>query len=193
MKQQTRQGKPCKTYASPQLALQLGRLNCRAKHERTYVEHQTKAWWQTSTCMSKRCRPAQLNALHPSPHIRASPNSTSDQQPPKHAARHRDKTTTHGRPYRRHGLNAPFSNLLAFVQHYLHCKQLAPAQTTACILIPGYLLKPLRSILTGMRLLNSFRNATVKVLNCLLLLTRTASARLCRVSIGLSMFILTFL
>ena len=69
MKQQTRQGKPCKTYASPQLALQLGRLNCRAKHERTYVEHQTKAWWQTSTCMSKRCRLAQLNALHPSPHI----------------------------------------------------------------------------------------------------------------------------
>ena len=84
MKQQTRQGKPCKTYASPQLALQLGRLNCRAKHERTYVEHQTKAWWQTSTCMSMRCRLAQLNALHPSPHIpvrRSTP--TSDQQPTK--------------------------------------------------------------------------------------------------------------
>ena len=53
-------------------------------------------------------------------------------------------------------INAPFSNLLAFVQHYLHCKQLAPAQTTACILIPGYLLKPLRSLLTGMRLLKRY-------------------------------------
>ena len=53
-------------------------------------------------------------------------------------------------------INAPFSKILSFVQHYLHCKQLSPDDTSACRLIPGYLLKPLRSLLTGMRLLKRF-------------------------------------
>ena len=50
-------------------------------------------------------------------------------------------------------INAPFTKLLAFTQHYLHCKQLAPGSTSACILVPGYLLKPMRSYLTDMHLL----------------------------------------
>ena len=57
-------------------------------------------------------------------------------------------------------INAQFSKLLSFVQHYLHCKQLAPDDTSACMLIPGFLLKPLRSFLTGMRLLKRFNKGT---------------------------------
>ena len=36
-------------------------------------------------------------------------------------------------------INAPFTQLTAFVQHYLHCKQLSPDSTSASILVPGYL------------------------------------------------------
>ena len=57
-------------------------------------------------------------------------------------------------------INAPFSKLLSFVQHYQHCKQLAPTDTFGCILIPGYLLKPLKSMLTGMRLLKRYSKGT---------------------------------
>ena len=62
--------KPCKIYAPPQLALQPGRLNCRAKHECTDVECQQQGHGgKKSFGMSKRYRPTQPNALHPSQHI----------------------------------------------------------------------------------------------------------------------------
>ena len=53
-------------------------------------------------------------------------------------------------------INAPFTQLPAFLQHYLHCKQMFPDATSACILIPGYLLPALKSLLSGMRLLKRF-------------------------------------
>ena len=48
-------------------------------------------------------------------------------------------------------INAPFTQLTASVQHYLHCKRLSPDNTSACILVPGYLLPPF-----SMRLLKLF-------------------------------------
>ena len=53
-------------------------------------------------------------------------------------------------------INAPFTQLTAFVQHYLHCKQLSPDNTSACILVPGYLLPVLKSLLSGMTCLKRF-------------------------------------
>lgn len=53
-------------------------------------------------------------------------------------------------------VNAPFTCLTAFLQHYLHCKQLSPDGTSACILIPGYLLPTCKPLLSGMRLLKKF-------------------------------------
>ena len=57
-------------------------------------------------------------------------------------------------------MNAPFSNLLSFLQHYLKCKQHAPDVTTACILIPSYLLKPLQSLLGDMQLLKQYHKGS---------------------------------
>ena len=57
-------------------------------------------------------------------------------------------------------INAPFTKLMPFLQHYLHCKQLNPHNTSACILIPGYLLKSMRPMLGSMRLLKSFSKGT---------------------------------
>ena len=53
-------------------------------------------------------------------------------------------------------INAPFTQLTAFVQHYLHCRQLSPDSTSACILVPGYLLPILKPLLSSMRLLKRF-------------------------------------
>ena len=53
-------------------------------------------------------------------------------------------------------INAPFTQLTAFVQHYLHCKQLSPYNTTACILVLGYLMPLLKSMLSGMTCLKRF-------------------------------------
>ena len=53
-------------------------------------------------------------------------------------------------------INAPFTQLTAFVQHYMHCKQRSPDGTSACILVPGYLLPVLKPLLSGMRLLKKF-------------------------------------
>ena len=52
-------------------------------------------------------------------------------------------------------INASFTQLTTFVQHYLHCKQLSPDSTSACTLVPGYLL-PLKSMLSGMTCLNRY-------------------------------------
>ena len=57
-------------------------------------------------------------------------------------------------------INAPFTKLMPFLQHYLHCKQLNPDSTSACILIPGYLLKPMGSMLGSMRLLKRYRKGS---------------------------------
>lgn len=35
---------------------------------------------------------------------------------------------------------APFCKLLSLVQHDVHCRQLPPSNTSACILVPGYML-----------------------------------------------------
>ena len=53
-------------------------------------------------------------------------------------------------------INAPFTQLTTFVQHYLHCKQLSPDSTSACILVPGYLLPVLESMLSGMTCLKRY-------------------------------------
>ena len=53
-------------------------------------------------------------------------------------------------------INAPFTQLTAFVQHYLHCKQLSLANTSACILVPGYLMPVLKPLLCGMTCLKRF-------------------------------------
>ena len=57
-------------------------------------------------------------------------------------------------------INAPFTQLTTFVQHYLHCKQLSPDSTSACILVPGYLLPVLKSMLSGMTCLKRFTKGT---------------------------------
>ena len=53
-------------------------------------------------------------------------------------------------------INAPFTQLPTFVQHYLHCKQLSPDTTSACILVPGYLMPVLKFLLSGMTCLKRF-------------------------------------
>ncbi len=53
-------------------------------------------------------------------------------------------------------INAPFTQLTIFVQHYLYCKQLSPDNTSACILVPGYLMPVLKSMLSGMTCLKRF-------------------------------------
>ena len=53
-------------------------------------------------------------------------------------------------------INASLTQLTAFVQHYMHCKQRSPDGTSACILLPGYLLPVLTPMLSGMRLLRKF-------------------------------------
>ena len=53
-------------------------------------------------------------------------------------------------------INAPFTQLTTFVQHYLHCKQLSPDNTTACVLVPGYLMPLLKPMLSGMTCLKRF-------------------------------------
>ena len=53
-------------------------------------------------------------------------------------------------------INAPFTQLTTFVQHYLHCRQLSPDSTTACILVLGYLMPVLKSLLSGMTCLKRY-------------------------------------
>lgn len=53
-------------------------------------------------------------------------------------------------------INAPFTQLTTFVQHYLHCKQLSPDNTTGCVLVPGYLMPVLKPLLSGMTCLKRF-------------------------------------
>ena len=53
-------------------------------------------------------------------------------------------------------IHAPFTQLSTFLQHYLHCKQLSPDNTSACILVPGYLMPVLKSLLSGMTCLKPF-------------------------------------
>ncbi len=57
-------------------------------------------------------------------------------------------------------INAPYTKLPSFMQHYLHCKQMAPDATSACVLVPGYLLDVLKPLLADMRLLKRFNNGT---------------------------------
>ena len=53
-------------------------------------------------------------------------------------------------------INAPFTQLTTFVQHYLHCKQLSPDNTNGCVLVPGYLMPVLKPLLSGMTCLKRF-------------------------------------
>ena len=55
-------------------------------------------------------------------------------------------------------INAPFTQLATFVHHYLYCKQLSPVNTSACFLVPGYLMPVLKSLLSGMTCLKRFTN-----------------------------------
>ena len=55
-------------------------------------------------------------------------------------------------------LDAPLEQLTSFVMHYLHCKQQSSHDTSACILVPHYLISQLsaRGMLVGMQLLHYF-------------------------------------
>ena len=55
-------------------------------------------------------------------------------------------------------LDAPVQQLTSFVMHYLHCKQQSSHDTSACILVPHYLISQLsaRGMLVGMQLLHYF-------------------------------------
>ena len=55
-------------------------------------------------------------------------------------------------------VNAPFTLLPEFVQHYLHSKQ--PAPSTACIVVPGFLLPVMRPSLKGMHILETYRKGS---------------------------------
>ena len=57
-------------------------------------------------------------------------------------------------------INAPFTALHEFVQHYLDCKQASPS-LTACILEPQFLLAALRPLLKGMTVLKKYPENTV--------------------------------
>ncbi len=52
-------------------------------------------------------------------------------------------------------VNAPFTLLPEVVHHYLQCKQAAPS-TTACIVVPGFLLPVMRPFLKGMHILKTY-------------------------------------
>ena len=67
-------------------------------------------------------------------------------------------------------VNASFTLLPEFVQHYLQCKQAAPS-TTACIVVPGFLLPVMRPFLKGMHILT----LTVKDLHYLMHLLHLAN------------------
>ena len=54
-------------------------------------------------------------------------------------------------------VNAPFSQVASFLQHYLHCKQLSSENVSACVLVPGYLLPMCKPLLSRMHLLKKFR------------------------------------
>ena len=56
-------------------------------------------------------------------------------------------------------INAPVTPLTTFVRHYLHCKQLSPDSTSACIPVPGYLMPVLKTMLSGMTCLKRFTKA----------------------------------
>ncbi len=56
-------------------------------------------------------------------------------------------------------VNAPFTLLLEFVQHYLQCKQAAPSPT-ACVVVPGFLLPVMRPFLKGMHILKTYRKGS---------------------------------
>ncbi len=56
-------------------------------------------------------------------------------------------------------VNAPVTLLLEFVQHYLQCKQAAPS-TTACIVVPGFLLPVMRPFLKGVHILRTYRKGS---------------------------------
>ena len=55
-------------------------------------------------------------------------------------------------------LDSPVDELIPFVMHYLHCKQQSCHDTSACILVPYYLISQLsaRGMLVGMQLLHFF-------------------------------------
>ena len=52
-------------------------------------------------------------------------------------------------------INASFTLLLEFAQHYMQCKQAAPS-TSACSVVPGVLLSVMRPFLKGMHILKTF-------------------------------------
>jgi len=61
-------------------------------------------------------------------------------------------------------INAPFTKLNEFIEHYHECKMYAPA-TTASILVPQFLLPALRPLLKGMHIIKTYS----KALYCLIL------------------------
>ena len=52
-------------------------------------------------------------------------------------------------------------SLAEVVQHYLQCKRAAPADITACVLVPEFMLDGLRPLLTGKTLFKKYKKKTV--------------------------------
>ena len=57
-------------------------------------------------------------------------------------------------------INAPFTALHEFLQHYVACKEASPT-TTACILVPGFMFPALRPLLKGMSIIKKYSKNTV--------------------------------
>ena len=57
-------------------------------------------------------------------------------------------------------INAPFTALHEFLEHYVACKEASPT-TTACILVPQFLLPALRPLLKGMSIIKKYAKNTV--------------------------------
>ena len=72
-----------------------------------------------------------------------------------------DPTTSRPpQPARRVWLNVPFRRAGKFLRHYLECKERAPAQTSAVIVLPKWENKPWWQMTQGLRLLKTYPAGT---------------------------------
>ena len=52
------------------------------------------------------------------------------------------------------------TQIVGFAQQYVRCKQAAPT-TSACIVVPGFVLSVMRPVLKGMHILETFAQALI--------------------------------
>ena len=58
-------------------------------------------------------------------------------------------------------MNPPYSNISAFLRHYLQLKMLSPHSVSGCFVVPKWLGQRWRKLLTGMQLLKQYEKGTV--------------------------------